>query len=68
MSKVKAIELVDKFRNEIMSFLSDKQKDENAKKCAIIACEEVLILITAIDGTEYWQSYYEQTIEEIKKL
>ena len=37
--KEKAKELVDKFRSEIISFLSDNMKDDNAKQCAIIAVE-----------------------------
>jgi hypothetical protein len=28
---------------------------DNAKRCSLNAIDEVLIIITAIDGTEYWQ-------------
>ena len=38
----KAQELVDKFRNEITSFLGDNMKKINAKKCALIAVDEIL--------------------------
>ena len=41
-AKEKAQELVDKFRNEITSFLGDNMKKINAKKCALIAVDEIL--------------------------
>ena len=41
-AKEKAQELVDKFRNEITSFLGDNIKKINAKKCALIAVDEIL--------------------------
>lgn len=41
-SKEKALELVDKYRNTIMSFLNDNMKDMNAKKCALITVDEIL--------------------------
>lgn len=60
--KEKAIELVDKYRNYIVSFLSDTMKDKNAKTCALIAVDE--ILNTEVGDTvkeyDYWQ--------EVKKL
>ena len=40
----------------------------DAKQCALIVVDEILILITAIDGTEYWQNYYEEVKQEIEKL
>ena len=40
--KEKAEQLVDKFRNEITSFLGDNMKKINAKKCALIAVDEIL--------------------------
>ena len=40
--KEKAEELVDKFRNEITSFLGDNMKKINAKKCALVAVDEIL--------------------------
>ena len=41
-AKEKAQELVDKFRNEITSFLGDNMKKINAKKCALVAVDEIL--------------------------
>lgn len=41
-AKEKAQELVDKFRNEITLFLGDNMKKINAKKCALIAVDEIL--------------------------
>lgn len=41
---------------------------EAAKQCALIAVDEILILITAIDGTERWQDYYEEVKTEIENL
>ena len=40
--KEKAEELVDKYFNEIMSFLSDNMKKNNAKKCAMIVVDEII--------------------------
>lgn len=40
--KEKARELVDKFRTEILSFLGDRIKDQNAKRCALVAVDEIL--------------------------
>lgn len=44
--KEKAEELVTKYRDAIISFLSDSMKDANAKRCALIAVDEIL--------NEYW--------------
>lgn len=41
--KEKAEELVGKFRSNIISFLSDNMKDQNAKQCALIAVDEVML-------------------------
>ena len=38
----KAKELFNKFRTEILSFLGDTMKDKNAKKCALIAVDEII--------------------------
>jgi hypothetical protein len=43
--KEKAKELFERFRSEIISFLSDNMKDENAKRCALIAVDEILKII-----------------------
>ena len=39
--KEKAEELFNSYRNSIISFLSDRMKDENAKKCALITVDEL---------------------------
>ena len=39
-----------------------------AKQCAIIAVDEVLNLVCAMDGKDYWQSYYEEVKQEIELL
>lgn len=65
--KEKAEELVDKYRDTIMSFLSDNMKDMNAKKCALIALNEILNIISEsydIDHIKYWQ----EVKQEIEKL
>ena len=67
--KEKAIELVDKYRNTIMSFLSDNMKDMNAKKCATLAVEEILndyeeFPYKVQSGKEYWMDVW----FEIEKL
>ena len=41
-AKEKAEELIDKFRNEITSFLGDNMKKINAKKCALVAVDEII--------------------------
>lgn len=40
--KEKAEELVDKYYVTIVSFLNDRMKNENAKKCALIAIDETI--------------------------
>jgi hypothetical protein len=62
--KEKAQDLVDKF----YWVFGDGYLGSYHKQCALIAVDEILILITAIDGTEYWQQYYEQVKKEIEKL
>jgi hypothetical protein len=47
--KEKAIELVDKYNNSIMSFLSDNMKYQNAIKCALIAVDEIIKTDILID-------------------
>lgn len=41
-AKEKAEELVDTYRNAIMSFLSDNMKHQNAKTCAIITVDKII--------------------------
>lgn len=39
-----------------------------AKHAALIAVDEILILVTAMDGKGHWQKYYEEVKNEIEKL
>lgn len=48
--KEKAQELFEMFRSEIISFLSDNMKDENAKRCALIAVDEMIQFANKMDG------------------
>ena len=65
--KEKASELVDTFRNYIISFLSDTMKDKNAKTASLIAVEEIINAlrnINEIDETVFWLDIK----QEIEKL
>jgi hypothetical protein len=70
----KAKELFDKFRNEILSFLGDKMKDKNAKRCALIAVDELIkshyLLTTTHDikPSMRCKSYWKQVKQEIENL
>lgn len=70
--KEKAQNLFDNYRNTILSFLSDKQKDENAIRCALIAVDEVLQVLKKIEKTEYKmimsENFWFEVREEIEKL
>ena len=41
---------------------------ENAKQCALIAVDEILNLVCAMDGKYHWQEFYEEVKQEIEKL
>lgn len=74
--KEKAEELVDKYFDEIMSFLSDNMKKNNAKKCALIAVDETINTLNfdirdidvrgdiLLDLIDYWR----KVKKEIEKL
>ena len=71
--KEKATQLVDKYRNYIVSFLSDSMKDKNAKIASLIAVEEIISSIPTqpsnqeterIDAIMYWVNV-KQEIEKI---
>lgn len=71
--KEKAEELFNKYRNTIMSFLSDNMKDYNAQQCALIAVDELIRIAPwggdinneiEIDSKEYFM----KVKEEIEKL
>lgn len=72
--KEKAEELVGKFRDTIISFLSDNMKQENAKKCAIISVDQ--IILEQCKGSELkdprYQDerlrYWKEVKQEIEKL
>ena len=65
-TKEKAKELVDKYRDTIMSFLSDNMKDMNAKKCASIAVDEIIPIVNSYENalsasqqSDYLEYWYE---------
>ena len=66
-AKEKAQELVDKFRNEITSFLGDNMKKINAKKCALIAVDEILN-INSVDKDFSLSFYWLDVKDEIQNL
>ena len=72
--KEKAKELVNTFRVEILSFLNDRMKDQNAKRCALIAVDEILNNFGSRvgDKTHYCNyltiQYYLEVKQEIEKL
>jgi hypothetical protein len=63
----KAKELFDKFRTEILSFLGDTMKDKNAKRCALIAVDEILN-INSVDKDFSLSHYWLDVKDEIKNL
>ena len=65
--KEKAQELVDKFRTEITSFLGDNMKKINAKKCALIAVDEILN-INSVDKDFSLSFYWLDVKDEIENL
>jgi hypothetical protein len=69
--KEKAEELIDKFRNEITSFLGDNMKKINAKKCALVAVDEILqIFNNEWTKLDFWTEEINGTInfwQEVKQ-
>jgi hypothetical protein len=65
--KEKAEELVDKFRNEITSFLGDNMKKINAKQCALVAVDEILN-INSVDKDFSLSFYWQDVKDEIQNL
>jgi len=65
--KEKAEELFNKFRIEILSFLGDRMKDKNAKRCALIAVDEILN-INSNDKDFSLSHYWLDVKNEIEKL
>ena len=69
--KEKAQELVDKFRTEILSFLGDRIKDQNAKRCALVAVDELIkihYLLTTTQDTSPSIIYWKEVKQELDKL
>jgi hypothetical protein len=67
--KEKATELVNKYRNYIVSFLSDTMKDKNAKTCALIAVDEIINnVLVGIDIPSTWGNYWKQVKQEIENI
>ena len=66
----KAKELVDKYREAIMSFLTDRMKDENAKRCALIAVNEIINTIEYSSQADELSktSYWDKVNQYIEKL
>ena len=67
-AKEKAIELRDKFFVLTMNANLFDHGLMRSKECAIIAVDEILIVVTAIDGTEHFQKEYEEVKQELLKL
>ena len=65
--KEKAETLVEVYYTNIISFLSDNMKWENAKKGSLIAVDEIIHTIIE-SKTEYWDNYWEEVKQEIEKL
>ena len=54
-----------------ISFLSDRMKDENAKKCALITVDELKNMDWYIPNKEEWnkyQNFLDEVKQEIEKL
>lgn len=73
--KEKAKELLDKYRNSIMSFLNDNMKDMNAKQCALITINQLIIqngdlYLNGINESYYRKlnSYLFEVKQEIENL
>ena len=70
----KAEQLVDNFRNTIMSFLSDNMKNKNAKECALMAVNEVILeqcKSSELKDPRYLDErlmYWNEVKQEIEKL
>ena len=72
-AKLKAEQLIDKFRNEITSFLGDRMKKLNAIRCALIAIDEIIQIDVLINEDIYvekpsYLQYWLDVKEELEKL
>ena len=66
-SKEEAEELVDRFRNEITSFLSDDMKKLNAIRCTLIAVDMILDIKLVYKDNELYD-YWHEIQQELEKL
>jgi hypothetical protein len=67
----KANQLVNVYYNGIMSFLTNNMKLENAKKCALIAVDEILDVDCCDMSEAYFYNhieYWQEVKQEIEKL
>ena len=64
--KEKAIELIEIYRNEIISFLNDFMKKQNAKKCALITVDEILNNTGCGCCNQSEKNYWNQVKQEIE--
>jgi hypothetical protein len=69
-SKEKAIELVEKFRTHTYNG-EDNQYSENAKRCALIAVDEIIEEVRDYCDTNFHQerfNFWQEVKSEIEKL
>jgi hypothetical protein len=70
--KEKATELINKFRphSKYWDCYNDEPLEENhAKKCALIAVDEILNnVLVGIDLASTWGNYWQEVKQEIEKL
>ena len=72
--KERAENLVDMFRETIMSFLSDNMKNQNAKRCALISVDQIILeqcKSSELKDPKYQDErirYWQQVKQEIEKL
>jgi hypothetical protein len=76
--KEKAEELVDKYYNILPfdKYVITKDEDlsweyndwEEAKKCALIAVDEIIFVVSKYNDTQAEVSYWQQVKQEIEKL
>jgi len=72
----KANKLVEVYYNSIMSFLTNNMKLENAKKCSLIAVDEIIKFMEMDDehneclyfANSKWVQYLMEVKQEIEKL
>jgi hypothetical protein len=65
--KEEAEELVDRFRNEITSFLSDDMEKLNAIRCTLIAVDMILDIKLVYKDNEIYD-YWHEIQQELEKL